>query len=103
MDTNNIPILLPYEPADYWKKMKELVHEEVKAVLKSKEPLPSIHTNGLTEKPLFKVSELCAIFKISKPTIYEWIKAGKLKPLKIRSRVFFLGKDIRQLMEPSKE
>ncbi len=103
MDTNNIPILLPYEPADYWKRMKELVHEEVKAVLKNKEDLSSIHVNGLTEKPLFKVSELCTIFKVSKPTIYEWIKAGKLKPLKIRSRVFFLGRDIRQLMEPSKE
>ena len=32
------------------------------------------------------------------PTIYDWIKHGKLKRVKIRSRVYFLGSDIRQLM-----
>ncbi len=100
MDTNNIPMLLPYEPADFWKRMKELVHEEVTSIVKNKEAITSVHVNGLTEKPLFKVNELCNLFQVSKPTIYEWIKAGKLKPVKIRSRVFFLGSDVMQLMMP---
>lgn len=43
-------------------------------------------------------AEVCAIFKVTKPTIYDWIKHGKLKPYKIRSRVYFLWNDIQQLI-----
>jgi len=48
---------------------------------------------------LYKIKDLCRIFSISKPTVYEWIKAGKLKPRRIKGRVFFLEKDIRSLLE----
>ncbi|MBI1781175.1 MAG: helix-turn-helix domain-containing protein [Sphingobacteriales bacterium] len=53
----------------------------------------------MNEKPLFKIEEVCSLFKVTKPTIYDWIKHGKLKRVKIRSRVYFLGSDIRQLMQ----
>ena len=55
-------------------------------------------TPGLTEKPLYKIQEICSLFKITKPTIYAWIKHGKLKRVKIRSRVYFLDSNIRQLI-----
>jgi excisionase family DNA binding protein len=54
---------------------------------------------GLVEKPLYKMQDICALFNITKPTIYDWIKHGKLKKVKIRSRVYFLGSDVRQLMQ----
>ena len=54
---------------------------------------------GLTEKPLYKIDEICSLFKVTKPTIYDWIKHGKLKRVKIRSRVYSLGSDIRLLMQ----
>lgn len=38
------------------------------------------------------MAEVCVIFQVSKPTIYDWIKNGKLKPYKIRSRVYFLAR-----------
>jgi len=44
------------------------------------------------------MDEVCEIFSITPPTIYDWIKHGKLKPKKIRSRVFFLWNDIQELL-----
>ncbi|MEJ7677949.1 MAG: helix-turn-helix domain-containing protein [Segetibacter sp.] len=53
--------------------------------------LRSFETPGLTNKPLYKIAEVCALFHVTKPTIYDWVKHGKLKPYKIRSRVYFLS------------
>ena len=94
------PMLFPFDPAQFWKTMRELVREEINLREKDK-PLPvSYDTPGLTYKPLYKIAEVCSIFHITKPTIYDWIKHGKLKPYKIRSRVFFLSQDIQQLLTP---
>ena len=62
---------------------------------------PEYETFGMTCKPLYKIAEVCAMFYVSKPTIYDWIKHGKLKPYKIRSRVYFLWQDIQQLLRPN--
>lgn len=64
---------------------------------------PSFETPGLTYKPLYKIAEVCVLFHVSKPTIYDWVKHGKLKPYKIRSRVYFLWQDIQQLLQPKLE
>ncbi|MEO6188797.1 MAG: helix-turn-helix domain-containing protein [Ginsengibacter sp.] len=45
----------------------------------------------LTYKPLYKIGEVCTIFEVTRPAIYEWIKQGKLKPYKVRSRLYFSG------------
>ncbi|MEO6733888.1 MAG: helix-turn-helix domain-containing protein [Ferruginibacter sp.] len=43
---------------------------------------------------MYKIQEICALFKITKSTIYDLIKHGKLKQVKRMSRVYFLGSDI---------
>lgn len=95
-----IPVLIPFEPEDFWAHMRVIIREEV---VKSQKDQAATHslleTPGLTEKPLYKIQEICTLFRISKPTIYDWIKNGKLKRIKIRSRVYFLGSDIRSLMQ----
>ena len=90
-----VPILVPITPEDFWTKMRVIVREEMNRKLTHQ---VSMETPGLTEKPLYKIQEVCSLFKVSKPTIYDWIKHGKLKRVKIRSRVYFLGSDIKQLM-----
>ncbi|MBX2924668.1 MAG: helix-turn-helix domain-containing protein [Chitinophagaceae bacterium] len=50
-------------------------------------------------KPLYKMDEVCQLFNITPPTIYNWIKHGKLKPKKVRSRVYFLWNDIQELLQ----
>ncbi len=96
----SVPILIPFEPEEFWAQIRVIIREEVSRGQKEHLTLATItETPGLTEKPLYKIQEICSLFKVTKPTIYDWIKHGKLKRVKIRSRVYFLGSDIRQLMQ----
>jgi excisionase family DNA binding protein len=99
---NNIavPILIPFEPEEFWSQIRIIIREEMRRNQKDLPACNSImETPGLTEKPLYKIQEICSLFRVTKPTIYDWIKHGKLKKVKIRSRVYFLGSDVRQLMQ----
>ena len=96
----SVPILVPFAPEEFWAQIRLIIREEVSRNQKEQPVFASImETPGLTEKPLYKIPEICSLFKVSKPTIYDWIKRGKLKKVKIRSRVFFLGSDIRKLIQ----
>lgn len=93
------PILIPYEPAEFWEQLRQIVQDEVGKIEKKVQAGPVVYeTPGMTYKPLYKINELCSLFQVSKPTIYDWVKHGKLKPFKIRSRVFFLWQDVQQLL-----
>ena len=95
-----VPMLIPFQPEEFWAEIRLIIREEVCRNQKEQQISSSLmETPGLIEKPLFKMQEICSLFKVTKPTIYEWIKHGKLKRVKIRSRVYFLGSDIRQLMQ----
>jgi len=99
--TYTTPILFPIHPAEFWQHLRQIIKEEL-GLIKSD---PAIHslspyeTPGLLYKPLYKMSEVCSMFGVTKPTVYDWIKHGKLKPVKIRSRVYFLWQDIQLLVE----
>jgi excisionase family DNA binding protein len=97
------PILFPYEPQEFWQSIRQIIREEVSNVEKQKPITASFETTGLSYKPLYKIAEVCALFHVTKPTIYDWIKHEKLKPYKIRSRVYFLWQDIQQLLHPRQE
>lgn len=93
------PILIPYDPEEFWMSMRKIIREEIANARTTCNPTSVLEVSGMTHKPLFKMSEICAIFEISKPTVYDWIKHGKLKPYKIRSRVYFFWQDIQQLLQ----
>jgi len=94
------PILFPYDPEHFWQSIRQIVREEVSLIEKQRPVSPTYDTPGLTYKPLFKIAEVCSLFHVTKPTIYDWVRHGKLKPFKIRSRVYFLWQDIERLMHP---
>ncbi|MFT3704790.1 MAG: helix-turn-helix domain-containing protein [Agriterribacter sp.] len=97
------PMLFPYEPSQFWERIREIIREEVSKIDKIKNPSPEYQTPGMTYKPLYKIGEVCQILQVSRPTIYDWIKHGKLKPYKIRSRVYFLWKDLEVLFRLSED
>lgn len=99
-NTAAAPMLFPYEPEQFWAQMQLMIREEISKIGTAKKNNKEISytTPGLTVKPLYKISEVCAIFSITRPTIYDWVKHGKLKPYKIQSRVYFLWNDIQGLM-----
>ena len=95
------PMLFPYEPEQFWKQVREIIREEVRKINNTNTPPPEYQTPGMTYKPLYKIGEVCQILQVSRPTIYDWIRHGKLKPYKIRSRVYFLWKDLELLFQLS--
>ena len=92
------PMLFPYEPGMFWDKLRQIVREEISALPNKRADVESFSIEGLTHKPLYKINELCHLFHISRTTIYDWVRHGKLKPYKIRSRVYFLFNDIQALL-----
>jgi hypothetical protein len=44
-------------------------------------------------------SEIRQLFKVSRTTVHDWVKYGKLRKVKVRSRVYFLGNDIQQMLQ----
>jgi excisionase family DNA binding protein len=105
-DSNSIEtnqtILFLYSPAEYWNKIRQIIREETEKK-EDRSPTPlSTEVKGMTYKPLYKVEEVCAIFSVSRQTIYQWIDQGLLKPHKVRSRVYFLSSDIESLINGQK-
>jgi excisionase family DNA binding protein len=86
----SVPILIPFETEEFWAQIRLIIREEVSRNQKEQPVFASImETPGLIEKPLFKMQEICSLFKVTKPTIYDWIKHGKLKRIKKVEGIFF--------------
>ena len=90
------PMLFPMAPAEFWKQIKSTVEEAVKA--NSHQTLTQPHTDHLPEKALLKLSDVCAVFQVSKPTLYDWLRQNKIKSFKIKSRRYFLRADIEAMI-----
>ena len=97
------PMFFPFEPEHFWRAIRQIIREELKNAENQKSVSPTNQTLDRANKPLCKIAEVCAIFQVTKPTIYDWVKRGKLKPFKIRSRVYFLRQDIQQLLPSHKQ
>ncbi len=93
---NETPMLFPMEPNMFWQQMKKLIEEAVSEKTQKQTPQKEEH---LPQKPLFKLSDLCFIFQVSKPTIYEWINDGKLRSFKIRNRRYFTREDVEAIIK----
>ncbi|MEP6749315.1 MAG: helix-turn-helix domain-containing protein [Bacteroidota bacterium] len=90
-------MLFPYEPERFWEQLRKVIKEEIRLI-------DNVNGNafevpGLTFKPLYRIIDVCALFNITRPTMYQWIKDGKLKPQKIRGNVYFLWADILVLVK----
>ena len=90
------PMLFPMAPAEFWKQIKSTIEEVVKA--NSNQTTYQPPTDHLPEKALLKASDVCAVFQVSKPTIYEWLRQNKIKSFKIKSRRYFLRSDIEAMI-----
>ena len=90
-----MPILFPIAPKEFWKQMRLMMEEVVDAKMGQAPSIPA----GLSEKTLLKPVEVCDIFRISKHTLYEWMKQGRIKSFTIRSRRYFARTDIEAIIQ----
>lgn len=96
---NETPMLFPIAPSEFWKQMKIIIEDAVADKLnQQKTSQPNSH---LPAKALLKAADVCEIFQVSKPTLYEWLKQKKLKSFKIKSRRYFNRADIDALIASS--
>ncbi len=93
---NETPMLFPMAPAEFWKQIRTTIEEVVNEKLNQQTAFPPV--SHLPEKALLKPAEVCAIFQVSKPTLYEWLKQKKLKSFKIKSRRYFSRIDIEAIV-----
>jgi predicted DNA-binding transcriptional regulator AlpA len=93
------PMLFPIEPEQFWQAIRQVIREEISHAERQPPSTPPIQEHPNQQPPtLYKIADVCKLFRVTKPTVYDWIRHGKLKPLKIQSRVFFLSKDVQQLL-----
>lgn len=95
----NVQMLFPIEPKEFWRRLRAIVEEVVEQ--KGKHG-PTNPQDKHADRPLLKATDICDIFKVSKPTVYDWLKQGKLKSIKIESRRYFLWQDIEELIKSSR-
>ena len=86
------PMLFPITPTEFWKQIRATIDEVVTEKLSQQLPLQT--SPHLPEKVLLKATDVCKIFQVSRPTLYEWMKQKKLKSFKIKSRRYFSRTDI---------
>ena len=82
--------------SEFWKQIKIIIEEVIAEKLTQQKISPL--NNHLPEKTLVKPSNVCEIFQVSKPTLYEWLRQKKLKSFKIMSRRYFLRAEIEALI-----
>jgi hypothetical protein len=67
---NETPMLFPIAPAEFWKQIRSTIEDVVKENINQSFQAPL--TDHLPEKALLKASDVCAVFQVSKPTLYDW-------------------------------
>jgi excisionase family DNA binding protein len=93
---SNVAMLIPFAPEEFWAEFRRIIKEELVA----SEPATVAGDPGLIVEPqfagktLYKISEVCALFNVSRMTVHEWVKTGKLRKIKVRSRVYFLSSEV---------
>ncbi|WP_018629628.1 helix-turn-helix domain-containing protein [Niabella aurantiaca] len=86
-------ILIPVDIDEFWKQMKILLGE---VLLEKSVTCPDDQSDR--NMKLIKIKDVCRLFQVSKPTIYDWMRKGQLRSVKIGSRRFFLASDIKELI-----
>ena len=89
-------MLFPIAHSEFWKQIKIIIEDVIAEKLRQQKVSPP--NNHLPEKTLLKPSDVCEIFQVSKPTLYEWLKQKKLKSFKVMSRRYFLRTEIETLI-----
>jgi excisionase family DNA binding protein len=91
-------ILVSIDIEEFWRQMRVLIED----VLIEKNIISHSSENNSSAPKLLKAKEVCELFQVSKPTIYDWMQKGKLRSIKIESRRFFLHSDIEELIRKNK-
>lgn len=78
---NDTPMLFPIASSEFWKQIRTNI--ENVATPKLAQVNIAKNSSLLPEKALLKASDVCEIFHVSNPTLYEWLMQKKLKVFRL--------------------
>ena len=88
-------VLFQMETSEFFRQMRRMIED----ALGQKESKRLDSNTDSSVKSFLKVKDVCELFQVSKPTLYQWMNDGKIKSVKIQSRRYFLWKDINELIQ----
>lgn len=88
-------ILFPIAPDEFYHQIRAMMEQVVDERILQKTVIPE----ELAGKTLLVPKEVCQILRISKPTLYELIKQGKLVGFRIQKRRYFARTDIEKIIQ----
>ena len=94
MKNNHPPILFPYEPAEFWIQIRQIIQEELRNTQKD-------ISNAEEEEPLLRRKEVALRLRISLVTLNDWVKRG-LPSHKQRGRVYFLYSEVMEYIKKNR-
>lgn len=82
-------MLFPQDPDQFWNRMRQIIGEEIKAVI------PELKTNSaVDEEPLLTRKEIATYLKVSLVTLHDWTKKRGLPNHRKRGGVRFLKSEV---------
>ena len=90
-----VPVLMLYDPEEFWEKVRATVRQEMAAVHAGYNGFTSaLEKADLPVKPAYNFTEVRQLFQISQPILDAWVHHGLLRPTRIGSRFYVLYTDL---------
>jgi hypothetical protein len=90
-----VPVLMLYDPEEFWAKVRATVREEMAAVHAEYNGfISALEKAGLPIKPAYSFAEVRQLFGISQAIVDQWAHHGLLRPTRIGTRFYVLYTDL---------
>jgi hypothetical protein len=90
-----IPLLILYDPAEFWQQVRATVRAEMAALHAGYNGfISALEKAGLPVKPAYSFTEVRQLFGISQPILDQWAHHGLFRPTRIGSRFYVLYTDL---------
>jgi hypothetical protein len=89
------PILMLYDPVEFWEEVRSAVRSEVADAQTGTAAVASaLLRAGLPVKPAYTPADIRRLFEISEIEFDEWTAAGFLRPARIGRQIYILYPDL---------
>lgn len=90
-----VPVLVLYDPEEFWAAVRTTVREEIAATQAQHNLIQSaLDKAGLPFKPAYTLAEIKSLFQLSDETLEEWTSAGLLRPAPVGRQICVLYTDL---------
>jgi hypothetical protein len=90
-----VPVLMLYDPEEFWTAVRSTVREEMAAVHAGYNGfITALEKAGLPVKPAYNLAEVRQLFQISQPILDGWVHHGLFRPTRIGNRFYVLYTDL---------